>query len=84
MKCGIWVKAYLSNANLSNANFSYANLSNAYLSYAYLSNAYLSNAYLSNAYLEGIKWNKYTNWEGVQGLETAKNVPEALREQLWL
>ncbi|MCH2245661.1 MAG: hypothetical protein MK111_13635, partial [Crocosphaera sp.] len=52
--------------------------------YAYLSNAYLSNAYLSNAYLEGIKWNKYTNWEGVQGLETAKNVPEALREQLWL
>ncbi|WP_082154288.1 pentapeptide repeat-containing protein [Crocosphaera watsonii] len=78
------IKADLSNANLSFADLSYANLSNANLSNAYLSNANLSNAYLSNAYLEGIKWNKYTNWEGVQGLETAKNVPEALREQLWL
>jgi len=31
-----------------------------------------------------IKWNEETNWEGVQGLETAINVPKALKEQLGL
>ncbi|MEA5533910.1 hypothetical protein [Crocosphaera sp. XPORK-15E] len=37
-----------------------------------------ANAYLSNANLEDIRWNKQTKWEGVKGLETAKNVPTAL------
>jgi len=31
-----------------------------------------------------ISWNEHTNWEGVQGLETAENVPEALKQQLGL
>jgi hypothetical protein len=29
-----------------------------------------------------ILWDEQTNWEGVRGLETAVNVPEALKQQL--
>ncbi|MGK7955870.1 MAG: pentapeptide repeat-containing protein [Crocosphaera sp.] len=86
--------AYLSNANLRNANLSNANFSNANLRNANLSNANFSNANLryanlryadlSNADLEDITWNEDTNWKGVKGLETARNVPKALREQLQL
>lgn len=81
--------ADLSNADLSNAVLTCADLSEADLSYADLSDANLNYANLNyanlrNADLEDITWNEYTNWEGVQGLETAKNVPEALREQLQL
>ncbi|MEH1828954.1 MAG: pentapeptide repeat-containing protein [Nostoc sp.] len=92
-------RAYLSGANLSGANLSGAylsgsNLSGAYLSRAYLSRANLSGAYLSRAYLSGadlsnevlgdIRWDENTNWENVKGLDTAKNVPEALKQKLGL
>ncbi len=76
--------ADLSSADLSSADLSSADLSSADLSSADLSNADLSSADLSNAYLEAIYWNHGTNWNGVRGLDTAKNVPEALKQQLGL
>jgi hypothetical protein len=79
--------AYLSRANLRGANLRGAYLSGAYLSGAYLSGANLSRAYLIGANLRGsdldrIIWDEHTNWNNIYGLETAKNVPEALRQQL--
>ncbi len=76
--------ANLTNANLSYANLTNANLTNANLNNSYLTNANLNNSYLTNANLEDIKYNQYTNWEEVKGLETARNVSDALREQLQL
>jgi len=91
--------AYLSGANLKNANLSganlrgvdlrgaylrLANLSGADLRDAYLSGAYLSGASLSNEFFGDIQWDEYTNWEDVQGLDTAVNVPQALQQQLGL
>jgi uncharacterized protein YjbI with pentapeptide repeats len=74
-------------ANLSGANLSIANLGGSNLSGANLSGADLSHANLSGANLSGdiwgdIKWDDKTNWENVRGLETARNVPEALKQQL--
>lgn len=69
----------LRNTNLRNADLSGSNLRNADLSYANL-----SRANLSRANLENISWDNYTIWEDVRGLETAKNVPEALKQQLGL
>jgi hypothetical protein len=87
-------KANFSNADLSEANVSYAylrkadlsnaDLRNADLSVAILNNADLSYADLSYADLYDIHWNQETIWQGVQGLDTAKNVPEALKQQLGL
>jgi uncharacterized protein YjbI with pentapeptide repeats len=89
--------AYLSGAYLSDANLSDANLRGAYLSDANLRRANLSGAYLSDANLRGanlsraylthrtfgdVKWNENTKWENVRGLDTAVDVPEALRRQL--
>jgi len=86
--------ANLSDANLSNANLSYtslykadlskADLSKADLSNANLSKADLSNANLSKANFKNIFWDEDTKWENVRGLETAQNVPEALKQQLGL
>ncbi|MBD2079581.1 pentapeptide repeat-containing protein [Leptolyngbya sp. FACHB-17] len=76
--------ANLSRANLSSANLSSANLDSADLFSANLSRANLSSANLSRANLSGITWNEGTNWEGVQGLDTARNVPIALKQQLGL
>jgi uncharacterized protein YjbI with pentapeptide repeats len=88
--------ANLSGANLSDANLSGANLSDANLSDADLSDADLSGVNLSDADISGIfgdiewdentnwdiEWDENTNWENVRGLDTAVNVPEALRRQL--
>ena len=91
--------ANLSGANLSGATLSRANLSRANLSGAKLCNAYLSRtdlcganlcgadlfrANLSRTDLENISWDKNIRWDDVQGLETAENVPEALKQQLGL
>ncbi len=90
---------YLSGANLSGADLRCADLSHAYLSGAHLNGTNLSGAYLNGANLSGvdfsgaylsdefvgnIRWDQNTNWEGVRGLETAKNLPEALKQQLGL
>jgi uncharacterized protein YjbI with pentapeptide repeats len=81
--------AYLRNADLSYADLSNADLSNADLSHADLSSANLSSANLSHAnlsyaYLNDIRWDQYTDWTGIGGLETAHNVPELLKQQLGL
>ena len=64
--------AYLVRANLEGANLEGANLVRA--------NLYGANLYGANLY--SVRWNEKTNWSGVRGLETAINVPEALRRQL--
>ncbi|MCY7382427.1 MAG: pentapeptide repeat-containing protein [Microcoleus sp. CAN_BIN18] len=74
--------ANLSGANLGGAKLSGANLSGANLSGAKLSGANLSDANLSDRTFGDIEWNENTNWENVLGLDTAVNVPEALRQQL--
>ncbi|MEM7769241.1 MAG: pentapeptide repeat-containing protein [Cyanobacteria bacterium P01_A01_bin.37] len=74
----------ISYANLKRANLSRTNLSRAYLSEANLREANLRGANLRATDLQDIQWNQDTNWEGVQGLDTAKNVPEALKQQLGL
>jgi uncharacterized protein YjbI with pentapeptide repeats len=81
--------ANLSRANLYYGDLSYTDLSNADLSYANLTNADLSDADLSDANfskanLDGIDGDEHTNWENVQGLETAENVPEGLKQLLSL
>ncbi|MEO0769201.1 MAG: pentapeptide repeat-containing protein [Cyanobacteria bacterium J06649_4] len=86
--------AYLYSANLEEANLHKANLHKANLENASLENANLENANLLGANLLGanllganllgIKWNVNTNWQDIKGIETAKNVPEVLKEQLGL
>ncbi|WP_256871847.1 pentapeptide repeat-containing protein [Nostoc sp. TCL26-01] len=81
--------ADLRGADLSDTNFSGANLSNADLSGANLSNADLSGTNFSHADLSDhewgdIHWNENTIWQNIQGLDTAKNVPAALKQQLGL
>jgi len=76
--------ADLRRANLNDADLSGADLSGADLSGADLSGANLSGANLSGADLEDIRWNAETSWEDVTELQTARNVPEALKQQLGL
>jgi uncharacterized protein YjbI with pentapeptide repeats len=90
-RADLW-DAYLSGANLSGADLSGADLSGAYLSRANLIGAELSGLILSSADLLGanltdrtlgnVKWDENTKWENVRGLDTAVDVPEALRRQL--
>lgn len=67
---------------LSGANLDGANLSGAKLSGAKLSGANLSDANLSGADLQNIRWDSETNWTDVRGLDQARNVPKALKQQL--
>jgi hypothetical protein len=74
--------ADLSGADLGRAYLSGANLSGADLSGANLGGAYLIGAYLGDRTLGDVKWNENTTWENVRGLDTAVDVPEALRREL--
>ncbi|MEG3987544.1 pentapeptide repeat-containing protein [Microcoleus sp. S28C3] len=79
--------AYLSDANLSSADLRDADLRGANLSGTNLSGTNLSGTNLSGANLNDrifgdVKWDENTNWENVRGLDTAVDVPEALRRQL--
>src|SRR6476661_4153748 len=74
--------AHLSSADLSGADLSGADLSGADLSGADLSSADLSDPDLSHRTFGDIEWDENTKWENVLGLDTAVNVPEALRQQL--
>ncbi|MGF1933455.1 MAG: pentapeptide repeat-containing protein [Nostoc sp. ChiQUE02] len=76
--------ANLNSANLSGSNLSGAILNGADLSHSNLSYAILGGADLSDANLQEMTWGKKQQWEGVRGLETAVNVPEALKEELGL
>lgn len=77
-------RADLRGANLSRANLSDANLKGANLRGADLWGANLSRANLSQKNSGDILWDENTNWENVEGLNTANNVPKALKKQLWL
>ena len=77
-------RADLIGANLSATDLSAADLSHADLRGANLSAADLSHADLRGADIENIMWDEETKWEEVRGLETAQNVPEALKQQLGL
>ncbi len=78
------VGMFLTSADLTSANLTSANLTSANLTSATLWDAILTNANLTGADLKEITWNKETKWDGVKGLETARNVPEALKQQLGL
>ena len=68
------VGRFLSGTDLSGANLSGANLSGVDLSFAFLSDEEWGD----------IQWDLDTNWENVRGLETAVDIPEALRQHLGL
>ncbi|MEG4058421.1 MULTISPECIES: pentapeptide repeat-containing protein [unclassified Microcoleus] len=74
--------ANLIGADLSHADLSYADLGGVNISGANLSGANLSGAYISDRTFGDVKWNENTKWENVRGLDTAVDVPEALRRQL--
>ncbi|BAZ21847.1 pentapeptide repeat protein [Kalymmatonema gypsitolerans NIES-4073] len=76
--------ANLAGANLSGANLSSANFSGATLSDVNFSRAALFSTNLNRADLKNVSWDENTKWEDVQGLETALNVPKALKQQLGL
>ncbi|MBW4642983.1 MAG: pentapeptide repeat-containing protein [Goleter apudmare HA4340-LM2] len=76
--------ANLNRANLSRSNLSGALLNGADLSHTDLSYAILGGADVSDANLEKMNWGEKQQWERVRGLETAVNVPEALKAQLGL
>ena len=80
----ILIGADLSEAYFYNANLGIADLTGADLSDVSLNKANLTGTNLTGADLENISWDEDTKWENVQGLETAINVPEALRQQLGL
>lgn len=74
--------ADLSNANLQDADLSRVDLSGANLRGANLSGAYLIGANLGDELFGYIRWDKNTNWEDVDGLEAAKNLPPTLKQHL--
>ncbi|NEO43676.1 MAG: hypothetical protein F6K55_05885 [Moorea sp. SIO4A3] len=74
--------ANLRQADLRQADLTGADLRQAKLRQANLSGANLSGADLREANLENIFWDEDTKWENVRGLETAINVPEALKNDL--
>jgi len=72
----------LSDANLSDANLRGANLSGAYLTGANLSGANLRGTNLRGANLKNIICDEETQWKNIRGVETAFNVPDALKQKL--
>jgi uncharacterized protein YjbI with pentapeptide repeats len=49
---------------------------------ANLSGAYLMDANFSDELFGDMRWDKNTNWEDVEGLEKAKNLPAVLKKLL--
>ncbi|MHC5770569.1 MAG: NACHT domain-containing protein [Nostoc sp.] len=74
--------ANLCAANLNGANLDSAALLSANLRGANLRGANLRGANLKGAYLLDITWDEHTNWDNVEGLDKAQNVPESLLSQL--
>ena len=74
--------ADLIDADLIDADLSGVNLRGANLIGANFMGANFMGANLSDKLLGEIRWDENTNWESVQGLETAENIPEELRQQL--
>jgi hypothetical protein len=78
-----FLDADLTDTDLSSSNLDYADFEGAILINADLRHADLRGADFSNADLENIKYD-ISSWGSASGLETAKNVPEALKQQLGL
>ncbi len=76
--------AYLSGTDLSDAYLGGADLRGADLHGTDLRGANLHDADLSDTNLDDIRWDQSTNWAGLIGLKTARNVPESLKQQLGL
>ncbi|MDY7016130.1 MAG: pentapeptide repeat-containing protein, partial [Cyanobacteriota bacterium] len=74
--------ADLTGADLREAKLCNTDFRGADLSCTRLEGADLNGANLAGTDLIDIFWDEQTNWEGVRGLETAVNVPEALKQQL--
>ena len=72
----------LSSTDLSEAVLNDTDLSGADLSGADLSSTDLSDIDLSGADLQEVKWDENISWKRVRGLNTAKNVPQALEKKL--
>ncbi len=70
--------------DLSGSNLSHANLIRSLLQSATLNGTNLADADLIGSDLEDISWDKNTQWQGIRGLETARNVPESLMRLLRL
>jgi uncharacterized protein YjbI with pentapeptide repeats len=90
----------LYNVNLNDASLLSANLSGSHLNGANLSGVSLVHAYLKNVRFgcfgfsdsgklkctnfKNVKWDKYTQWQGIQGWDEVQNIPPALKKQLGL
>ncbi|MEH2461786.1 MAG: pentapeptide repeat-containing protein [Nostoc sp.] len=83
----------LTNANLTGAYLGFSDFGDWFLNGANLTNVNLKGANLSGVdfysetfetNFENISWDNYTNWENVKGLDTAENIPKALKQQLGL
>jgi hypothetical protein len=77
-------RIYLRYTDLSSADLTGADLIGANLRHVDFRSAKLCDADFRRADLESIAWNQDTDWKDVRGLETAENVPEALKQQLGL
>ena len=77
-------RANLYRASLYGANLYRASLYGANLEEAILDGAILDGASLEGASLKRISWDTETNWQNVQELNTARNVPTELKQQLKL
>ncbi len=77
-------EADLTGADLTRADLTGADLTGADLTGADLTRADLTGADIAYANLQDISWNKRTNWKKVKGCETARNIPEELKQKLGL
>lgn len=80
----VLIEAKLGRGKLQGANFFGADLSGAFLSMANLSGANLRDVELNGTDLEEVKWDDKTTWPSRDRFQGAKNIPEALREELGL
>ncbi|MEM9538774.1 MAG: pentapeptide repeat-containing protein [Cyanobacteria bacterium P01_E01_bin.42] len=78
------IGAYLTSAQIVGTEITYASIANADFAGADLTFANFARTNLSDEIWGDIRWDETTNWEGVQGLETAINVPDRLKQQLGL
>ncbi|OUC14681.1 MAG: hypothetical protein B0A82_10115 [Alkalinema sp. CACIAM 70d] len=80
------------NTNLSGANLERANMKNAKFQCSGLAIEHPRlglagehhQAFHQCTTLKNIKWDRETNWQGIQGWETVENIPPALKQQLGL
>jgi hypothetical protein len=82
LRGAILVGTNLSRANLEGAILVRTNLSRANLEGANLVGTDLERVNLKKSWLKDIKWDQTTNWVAVWHLDEARDVPDALKQQL--